>query len=219
MGKTALVLRAMDTLAENADVDSLDSDLLQRVVIGDGQRAGREFRKFIENGARMQNVVASAAGLPAWQTVQIGKTTDEWLTLLATHGDQVNDWAKGLMSKPAFAARTESCEVELVRAEVKDLGFTDPKNLPTTTELLARAKLLGFTTDEPQAGPAARLVADSKDGFWVLHEPIADSHGDPSVFRAYRNDGEPDLSASYAGPEAQWGLEAELVLVRRKQLN
>lgn len=54
-----MMLRAMNTLAENADVDSLEPELLQHHVVKDGQRAGREFRRFLENGAKLEFVVSN----------------------------------------------------------------------------------------------------------------------------------------------------------------
>ncbi len=59
MGHTSMVLRAVNVLEENADLDSFDPEQFQTQdrIIRDGQRAGREFRRFLELGAKVEIVV------------------------------------------------------------------------------------------------------------------------------------------------------------------
>jgi hypothetical protein len=59
MGKIGMIVRAVNVLEENADLDSLDPEAIrvQERIIGDGQRAGRNFRKFLELGAEIEIVV------------------------------------------------------------------------------------------------------------------------------------------------------------------
>lgn len=57
MGKIEVILRAVNMLVENADPGSLDEGLLQQHVISDGKRAGREFRRFLEQGAQSSILV------------------------------------------------------------------------------------------------------------------------------------------------------------------
>lgn len=56
---TNLVIRAVNVLEENADLGSFDSERFrtQDRIIRDGQRAGRNFRKFLELGAEVEIVV------------------------------------------------------------------------------------------------------------------------------------------------------------------
>ncbi|QQG45239.1 MAG: hypothetical protein HYW89_04565 [Candidatus Sungiibacteriota bacterium] len=56
---TNLIITAVNTLTANADLGSLDPERfqVQDRIIRDGQRAGREFRKFLELGAEIQIVV------------------------------------------------------------------------------------------------------------------------------------------------------------------
>ena len=59
MGKFGMIVRAVNVLEENADLDSLDPEAIrvQERIIGDGQRAGRNFRKFLELGAEVNQIV------------------------------------------------------------------------------------------------------------------------------------------------------------------
>lgn len=59
MGKFGMMVRALNVLEENADLDSLDPEAIrvQERIIGDGQRAGRSFRKFLELGAEVSEIV------------------------------------------------------------------------------------------------------------------------------------------------------------------
>lgn len=56
---TGLVFRGVNTLTENADLGSFDPERFQMQdrIIRDGQRAGRNFRRFLELGAEVEVVV------------------------------------------------------------------------------------------------------------------------------------------------------------------
>lgn len=51
------VLRAHNMLLENASPESISNETVQEPIIQDPQRAGRDYRRFLENGARVEIVV------------------------------------------------------------------------------------------------------------------------------------------------------------------
>ncbi len=121
------------------------------------------------------------------------------------------------MGKPEFTTLPTPEQIALVRVKVRDLGFTDPNRLPTTTEVLARAQEFGLGPAE--VGPHLRLtLTDQPNGdvFWIAMKPISDSGGFPRVFCLRRGGGGRWLDAAYAYPDDQWNLEGEIVFSLRK---
>ncbi|MEK7609164.1 MAG: hypothetical protein AAB476_01655, partial [Patescibacteria group bacterium] len=74
---------------------------------------------------------------PLWRTLTIGGVSKDELLRKLGDGFYISDWAKGIMAQPGFTTLPQLTEIQLVKARVKDLGFTEP---PTTTELLARIR-------------------------------------------------------------------------------
>jgi hypothetical protein len=210
-------------MAVNADWKVIDADAFQEAFVRDPVAGGRLFTDFLRTRGQMrvvqQIIVASAAQLPAWKTVEIGKTATEWVAELEANGTPATGWAGNIMGKPAFTRMTAPTLIELIRAEVQHLGFTDPENLPTWQEILDRAVLLGFAVDLPEAGPASRLVAGDDDNFLVATmKPITDSGGLPHAFYVFRSGRGPVLNAHSVRPSDQFYLAAQLVLARCKVL-
>ena len=89
-----------------------------------------------------------------WRTLTIGGVSKDELATRLGDGFYISNWAKDIMSKPEFTTLPESTEIYLVRAKIKDLGFT---KAPTTTELFARIKEVGELCPA-EVGPHLRLV-------------------------------------------------------------
>ena len=117
-------------------------------------------------------------------------------------------------------SQAKSQTVKFARVKVSDLGFTNPKKLPTTREIWERIQELGHSLCEPGDGPAIRLALKDQprgDYFWTAMEQISDSGGDPSVFHVRCNDdGTRWLYAYWVSPDDEWDLGSEIVFRLRK---
>ncbi|HVV38726.1 MAG TPA: hypothetical protein VHD31_00135 [Candidatus Paceibacterota bacterium] len=154
---------------------------------------------------------------PVYLEIKVGgKSKDELLAELKSSGCSVSDWAKDIMSKPAWKPGKKET-VKFARVTIRDLGFT--KN-PTTAQIWARIRELGHSLCEPGDGPAIRLELKDQlrgDYFWTAMKQITDSGGRPSVFSVGRSDGgRPWLGASWAGPDNGWDLDGAVVFRLRK---
>lgn len=151
-----------------------------------------------------------------WRALTIGGVSKDDLITRLGDGFYVSDWAKDIMSKPEFTTAPEPDNIQLVRIQVRDLGFTD---LPTTAELFARIKEVGELCPA-EAGPHLRLALTDQpkgDWFWVAMEPITVSDGDPHIFDIKRNDdGKRWLYAYDAVSGSRWDLGDEIVFCLRK---
>ncbi|MBI1934301.1 hypothetical protein HYS30_01415 [Candidatus Peregrinibacteria bacterium] len=116
--------------------------------------------------------------------------------------------------------------LHLVRLRVRDLGYTDPNNLPTIREIFGdpgkkngRIHALGLELCPPETGPYQRLADKDQplgDWYYIGMEPITDSDGSPGVFGLGRFGGGVWLSNYWAGPGGQWDLDRGVLLRRRK---
>ena len=152
---------------------------------------------------------------PVYLEIEVGgKGKDELLAELKTDGCEVSSYATDIMSKEAWKPGQKEM-VKFARAKVRDLGFTDPRKLPTTTQVWARILELGHALCEPGDGPAIRRELKDQplgDAFWTSMQQIADSFGYPRVFYIYRVDGgERRLRTVWVSPSDQWVLDYEIV--------
>jgi|GEM_PF-1016537 len=152
-----------------------------------------------------------------WKTITIGGVPkDKLVKQLQDGGYDVGDWAKDMVSKPAFTTLPQQQTITLARACVRDFGFTAK---PTTNELWARIKQVGELCPA-EAGPHLRLqFPDQKKGdiCWLAMEQITDSDGYPDVFSVERSDdGDRWLIGDCAFPGYRWDLDLVLVFVLRK---
>ena len=148
-----------------------------------------------------------------------GRSKEKLLTALKADGCEASTWAQDIMGKPAWKPGKKQT-VKFARVKVSDLGFTNPKKLPTTREIWERIQELGHSLCEPGDGPAIRLALKDQprgDYFWTAMEQITDSDGDPLVFHVECHDGGTRwLSAPWVGPGREWHLDREVVFRLRK---
>jgi hypothetical protein len=129
--------------------------------------------------------IGIASSFKIWRTLTLGagpKTADAYCQALKAAGFTIDDWAKDILSKPAFTVAAKETKIDLVNVSVTELGFS---NGASTKQIYDRAKELGLFLCPDEAGPALRLVyKDQPRGEWlhVAMESIADSVGDPDVF-------------------------------------
>lgn len=149
---------------------------------------------------------------PVYLDIEVGgKSKEELLAGLTGGGFYVSNWAKDIMGKPAWKPGKKS-RVKFGRATIRELGFT--KN-PPTREVWARILELGHSLCEPSDGPELRLADKNQpldDMYWTVMEQIADSDGDPDIFRVSRDvDDKSLLDVSWTGPDDRWFLGRSVV--------
>ncbi len=140
----------------------------------------------------------------------------------------LGDWAKDLMGKPAFTTAEMEGSTDLVFLTLgADLGFT--KN-PRTDEFMTAQFCAAWSAQyldgqvielcQPEDGPQLRLQYDDQpkgEVVWLAMERITDSDGDPGVFSVERRgDGGRWLRASDAYPRDAWVLDGRIVFRLRK---
>ncbi len=172
---------------------------------------GMDGVKGLLSGALVVIKAAADKTLSIWKSVAVsGATKDELFARLANAGVSVSDLAKDVMSKSAFTTSAEPSEVRFSRATPRELGFTKS---PTTIELFARVKELGYQFCQPEDGPWLALQdIDRGDWLWLIMEPITDSDGYPRAFDIGRSGrGHRWLDAGYAVPDDEWDLDERIV--------
>ncbi|MEK7125052.1 MAG: hypothetical protein AAB864_01510 [Patescibacteria group bacterium] len=141
-----------------------------------------------------------------WALVSDGRSTKELIAALESKGNVVSDWAKDIMNKPDFAqAVTSGVTYQLVG--IRGDEFSEDQR--TTANIYAEAVRRGYHK------PPAFLAALLREKFTqeqlghpyvaVMHEPICDSSGCPSVLGLNRGDGRGWLHAWRARPGGRWG--------------
>lgn len=129
---------------------------------------------------------------------------------------QVSGWAQELLDSKQFITAKYAEEINLVKLQVSDLGFTD---YPTTTEVYQKAHELGLELCPAEVGPQYRLkYADQPLNEWayVGMEQITDSGAYPSVFGLDHGDDGLWLHASLAKPGGNWSLDDQFIFRHRK---
>src|SRR3989344_6437995 len=202
-----VAVRKIVTLPSNTL--GLVRDLLEK--LSDPEWVGAT-KKFL----RKENSWGEKEKFEVWKTLTIGGISKDELLKRLEDGFFVSDWAKDIMSMSGFTTLPEPTNIQLARAKVKDLGFTE---MPTTDELFARIEKVGDLCPA-EVGPHLRLAdKDQPVSTWylVVMKLITDSDGDPDIFLLDRGDGgERWLRADFIDPAYHWDLEGEIVFCLRK---
>ncbi|HEU0080572.1 MAG TPA: hypothetical protein VFQ72_00910 [Candidatus Paceibacterota bacterium] len=132
---------------------------------------------------------------------------------------RLGDWARDVMSKPAFVVAKEVEEADFVTVTPSDLGFIEN---PTTKELFDEENLAKHSLElcRPDDGPSLRLVyLNQPDGEWlpIAMKPIRDSDGSWDVLGLGRNGSKLWLDTGHgAHPESRWRVGRRFVFRLRK---
>lgn len=152
--------------------------------------------------------------LTTFKTVEVGPLPKGGLlSELEKDGHYVSSWSKELIEKMPLNGTIEN--IDLCKMTLAEMGFTKPASW---AQILERVKELGDICP-PEVGPLLRLADKQEKGSWyyVAMEPIADSDGNPSVFRVLRyDDGESWLDTYWVYPVRKWHLVFEVVFRLRK---
>ena len=151
------------------------------------------------------------------ESVEIGgKTKEQLIAEMEAAHINISDYAKSMMENPDFVTGKNKEEATLIRLTVADLGF---KTSATTDQIYERAQTLGLELCPPDTGPNYRLkYKDQPLNEWVRigMKQIADSDGNPSVFRLERGDDGLWLLNPWARPDREWLPDGEFVFRLRK---
>lgn len=153
--------------------------------------------------------------LTTFKTVEVGALPKGGLlSELENDGHYVSSWAKELIEKMPLNGTIEN--IDLCKMTLAEMGFTKPA---TWSHILERVKELGDICP-PEVGPLLRLPdtkQEKSSWYYVAMEQIADSGGNPRVFRVKRGgDGGSWLSTCWVNPDGEWGLDDEVVFRLRK---
>ena len=195
---------------------------LQTLIEGEEpKRVALEFVRWVNNGCRLTFVVRSG-DWPVWRMFKIGgksvaRLTGELMTMLGDNN--FTRYAKSMLAGDKFVPTAKSTKIEFVRVRVRDLGFDAKHNLPTTSEVLARADELGLDKCPHDAAAHIRLAYKDQprgEDLWVMSDPLPDSDSGRRVFGLRHNNEGLWLDGDYPHPDVQWYLVNELLFARRK---
>ena len=150
-------------------------------------------------------------------TVIIGEESVQVLEQkLQMENINISRWAKDILNKNKFTTLKTPEEIDLVKLQVSDLGFT---NYPTTDQLYQRAIELGLELCPAEVGPHYRLkYGDQPLGeyLYIGMKQITGSGGAPSVFRLDFNGDDRWLYTSWVDSTDRWHLVDVIVFRYRK---
>ena len=151
-----------------------------------------------------------------FEVTTLGLTAEEWKARLTKAGHKISNWANDVLSKPDYDLNhryeaDKTLKIVLIKGKeiekdserltknlkaiaVKDFGTNSVSELKGELELLIREK---FSNKELEEKGLYYIV--------VLHEPIVDSVGRPSVLVSDRGDGESWVRAPYDFESVGWG--------------
>ena len=181
----------------------------------DPEWVASELQRVVEG----QTMVLGWGGFRVFKTIKLGtglKTADDFSRALNENGCKVGEWAKDILGKPEFTAALKETEIDLVAILVAELGF---KQGATRQDIYERAQELGLALCPAEVGPQLRLqYKDQPKGEWLLiaMDPIAGSHGSPSVFGVAHDDEGLWLYGYYGNPEHDWSADDRWAFARRK---
>jgi hypothetical protein len=135
-----------------------------------------------------------------------GTTGEDWITRLESKGFRVGDYAKQVLRSPDFKP-TNGVTTEV--AVLKGMLFEDHSRI--TSKIRAEGALRKLVVPNAELACLIREKFTDKEieamGLWwivVMHEPINDSGGDPSLLYADRCDVGRWLNAYYDRPDGRW---------------
>jgi hypothetical protein len=175
-----------------------------------------------------QAITAIKKILTPWKSIKLGgKPIEQVITAIKEKGNEISDYARSMMSDPAFCVLRVEFLTDLVILTPADLGFTEN---PRTGEFMTKEFLAEWSSKNldgyvielcyPEVGSQLRLqYQDQPKGevLWIAMEPITVSGGRPSVFYVECLDvGDRWLSSYWVYPGDRWPLARCIVFRLRK---
>jgi len=151
------------------------------------------------------------------ESVEIGgKSAQELIREMEQAHINISNYAKSMLENREFVPGKQSEEMTLIRLTVADLGF---RTGATTEKIYERAEALGLELVPPDGGPHYRLKYQNQPlGEWVYMgmKQMADSGGNPSVFRLGRRGDGLWLGRPWASARYGWSPYDKFVFRLRK---
>ncbi len=136
--------------------------------------------------------------------------------LVKKKGNQISSYAGDMLRSRDFTTRAEAEQIRLFKAPIAALGF---REVATTKEVYTRIDELGADLCPGEVGPYLRIQDTDQpmnDWYWIAMKQIADSYGNPGVFRLGRRGGGVWLYGTWASPGDRWIPEHQIVFSLRK---
>ena len=145
-------------------------------------------------------------GVVYFSVTSDGVTGEEWITRLESKGFRAGDYVKNVLRSKGFKPTAGiTYEVAVLKGEL----FSDSERI--TKNIRKDAKNRKFTTPNAEVACLIREKFSDKELeamglYWivVMHEPIKDSDGDPTLLGANRYGDGSWLNTGYDGPDGEW---------------
>lgn len=197
------ILRMFSALQENLEgIGDFDSALAKE-IINDKRVRGREFMRFLRNRAYFE----LRHNRPHFFTITSdGRKPEEISQYVAEQGFHVGNFAESMMYHPDFF--TTSGNTYLIGIRFGD-EFTESER--TNENIRKKASYRGWSTPPAETGYLSRVkISDEvlkKIGIGrlvMMHDPISDSQGIPSLFTLTCTGAGEWLGARCGRPGAGW---------------
>ena len=165
-------------------------------------------------------------GIGVISTLKIGgQSAGQLEAAVKATGREIDVYASDLIHSPQFEVLEEVTSQELLKLPVRALGLPDN---PTTAEILERIphcryqygdEKYALELPRAEVGPH-KAIADKDqaedDCYYIIHQPITDRDGDPSVFLVGHDSYGRFLVGSWVDPDYRWDRDYQLVVALRK---
>jgi len=141
-------------------------------------------KKGIDDLLSGKTKVVKVTSFNVWKTIKIGiyKNVSVLRKALKKTFIKINEWGAKILSDPTFTVSLKEEEIQLMNVSPSELGF---RNGATYSNIIAKAKKLGFELCPPEVGPQLRLqYLDQPKNEWlyIAMKPIVGSYGKLGIF-------------------------------------
>jgi hypothetical protein len=186
-----------------------------RDVLQDQPRLGK-----ILSARVPQTPVRSAADVPAWKTITVGRFADTFalLNALDVAGCSIGDLAGEILARPAFVLSATKTNVELFAVSAAELGFQ--AETASLADIYARAQQLGFQLAAAEVAPQLRLqYFDQPIGEVLIvgMEPIKTWKGEPVILSVANGGAGLELIGQDGSADAEISVASRILFGRSNE--
>jgi hypothetical protein len=209
-------------LTESSEFVRLNNRLVDGV--NDGTISLKAFEAFLDGHKSSTEVAKSKWTVAVDGTIVFSVTTDgasggQCIKNLQELGFKVSDWAQSMLRSPKFKPSRAGLVIDVVVMRGTDFNDDDR----STKKIRAKAKKSGFLTPNAEVAYLIRKSFSDEDlkamGLWwiaVMHEPIKDSGGGPSLLGVHRYGDGQWLSSRYGKPGFEWNDDGGFAFSRQQ---
>jgi len=160
-------------------------------------------------------------GVGIRSTLEIGGKSAEQLEAGVKSVGNASEYSLDMMHNPKFTTLEKVTPVELIKLPVSAFGLP---GTPTTRQIFERAAHsrigdMALELCRAEVGPHQRIKDTDQplnDWYSIMHEPITDRHGRPSVFTLVRHGDGLWLRDDWAKPVSRWNPGIQVVFTLRE---